>query len=87
MPSLVPCQVEGPYESSPASPNANSDVTVLIAGGLGVTPLLGMLRSWAASSNSPSSGRSPRGIVYLLWSSRSLEELELMDSALVQIAG
>ena len=69
-PHCPPHQVEGPYESSPTT-EAISDVIVLVAGGLGVTPLLGMLRALAAAGmKGCSDHRRPRlsvrlGLVFL----------------------
>lgn len=72
------CAVEGPYDDLPALPTHK--IVVMIAGGTGITPILGILRSWIAQ---PSLAPA---MVYLIWTSRSFEELCLLDSALVDLA-
>lgn len=72
------CQVEGPYDYLPCLPTHN--VVVMVAGGIGITPILGILRCWIAQPH-----LAPEAC-YLVWSSRSIEDLSLLDSALVDLA-
>jgi len=81
-------QVEGPYETSLSSHPPTVDVVVMIAGGVGVTPLLALLRQYmryalvrAAGGTAPAPPR-----VYFLWSSRALCDLQLMGADLIRQA-
>ncbi len=87
--SMLYCtQVEGPYSVSPCMPQDH--VIVLVAGGMGITPMLGMLRAWAtaADDGDEEDGLDPQppSAVFLCWTVRNLEELQLLDSRLVEIA-
>ncbi|GIL93762.1 hypothetical protein Vretimale_66 [Volvox reticuliferus] len=80
--------VSGPYHGAHRRWITNFDRHVFVAGGIGVTPVLGMLqdliarrRAIAATTNS-----KPTGRVSLIWLSRSRDELATMPYDVLQEA-
>ncbi len=66
------------------------DTVVMVAGGVGVTAMLGMLRAMldarqAAEAGSASAGRMPRAVV-CVWTARQAGEFLSLDSSLLAAA-
>lgn len=80
---MIQAQVEGPYWVSGCMPQDN--VVVMVIGGIGITPALGLLRAWAAAAAKGASDAVPKA-VHLLWSARSVDELQLLDNTLIDMA-
>lgn len=81
-PSPVPVRVSAPESPSGALDWHNHSSLVLIGGGIGVTPLLYMLRAMIAKRNAgpPDGQAGPMPTrVHLVWTSRQAHEFSIMD--------
>ncbi|DBA82863.1 TPA: hypothetical protein ACH3X1_006657 [Trebouxia sp. C0004] len=80
----------GPFGCSGGHKWGGHQVMVIFAGGIGITPMLGMLRHMAAHARArktdPSHDMELPSKVYLVWSARSRVELALLDQELIDIA-
>ncbi|KAL3136132.1 hypothetical protein ABBQ32_007152 [Trebouxia sp. C0010 RCD-2024] len=83
-------KASGPFGCPQGPKWAAHQVLVIFAGGIGITPMLGMLRHMAAHARANKADpRTAVGIpdkVYLIWSSRSHSELQLLDQDLLDLA-
>lgn len=83
-------QVEGPYLATldHITSSTTAPVIVMVAGGIGVTPLLGILRHYvrqftdALSGNAPTTGHHTN--IYLIWTSRHVSDLKLFGTELLE---
>ncbi|KAL3151709.1 hypothetical protein ABBQ38_012690 [Trebouxia sp. C0009 RCD-2024] len=80
----------GPFGCSRGHKWGGHQVMVIFAGGIGITPMLGMLRHMAAHARArktdPSHDMELPSKVYLVWAARSRAELALLDQELIDIA-
>ncbi|GFR50054.1 hypothetical protein Agub_g12082, partial [Astrephomene gubernaculifera] len=88
-PTPVQLYVSGPYDTANRKWMQGSDRSVFIAGGIGVTPVLGMLQELIAvrrrtSHLQPSNGSNGR--VNFIWICRTREELSIMPPEILQEA-
>lgn len=75
-------KVQGPYGSGHEGRALHYSTVVLAAGGIGVTPLLGLLQLVVhLKRTSPQAGPKQ---VYLIWSSRQIEDFTLLDQELLE---
>ncbi|KAL0040033.1 hypothetical protein WJX79_003372 [Trebouxia sp. C0005] len=83
-------RANGPFGCAGGNKWGGHQVVVIFAGGIGITPMLGMLRHMAAHARSrktdPSHDMELPDKVYLVWSARSQAELALLDQELIDIA-
>ncbi|KAG2497451.1 hypothetical protein HYH03_004606 [Edaphochlamys debaryana] len=88
-PAPLKLHVSGPYPGPSHSALEPTARHVLIAGGIGVTPVLGMLRDLIAARRSAaaaSNGSGPLSPVSFIWVSRSADELSLLPEDVAQEA-
>ncbi|KAG2497450.1 hypothetical protein HYH03_004605 [Edaphochlamys debaryana] len=88
-PAPLKLHVSGPYPGPSHSALEPTARHVLIAGGIGVTPVLGMLRDLIAARRSAaaaSNGNGPMSPVSFIWVSRSADELSLLPEDVAQEA-